>query len=104
MRWLYLFAGCWLLAVAGCASTDAVKNATPVATHLPVSVDFVLVETSSSLTNLVTEQQLLKSKLITGYATPLKDFKSVMVRPSGFEPPTFCSGGKTYQSLTDHGL
>ena len=66
MRWFYLFAGCWLLAVAGCASTDAVKNATPVATHAPVSVDFVLVETSSSLTNLAMAQQLLQSKLITG--------------------------------------
>ncbi len=66
MRWLYLFASCWLLAIAGCASSSVVKNATPVSTGAPVSLDFVLVETSSSLTNMESGERLLKDKLITG--------------------------------------
>ncbi len=66
MRWLYLFNSCWLLAIAGCASSGVIKNATPVSTSVPVSLDFVLVETSSSLTNMESGAQLLKDKLITG--------------------------------------
>ncbi|MEI9864443.1 MAG: hypothetical protein WDN00_07790 [Limisphaerales bacterium] len=66
MRWLYIVASCWLLAVAGCASSGVVKNATPVLTSAPVSLDFVLVETSGSTTNLEAAEQLLKDKLVIG--------------------------------------
>jgi hypothetical protein len=43
-----------------------VKNASPVSTSTPVPLDFVLVETSTSLDNLETEKQLLNDMIITG--------------------------------------
>jgi Domain of unknown function (DUF4410) len=56
-----------LLAVAGCASSSAlIKNASPISTDAPVSLDFVLVETSSSLTNLKSETKSLDDLIITG--------------------------------------
>jgi hypothetical protein len=66
MRWLYLFASCWLLAVAGCASSAVVKEASAVSTSAPVSLDFVWVVTSSALTDMATNDEMLNEKIITG--------------------------------------
>ena len=55
-----------LLVPAGCASSSGlVKNASPISTNKPVSLDFVLVETSSSLADLAGEERLLKDSIIT---------------------------------------
>jgi Domain of unknown function (DUF4410) len=43
-----------------------IKNATPISTNAPVSLDFVLVETSSSLSDLETERHLLNELIVTG--------------------------------------
>jgi hypothetical protein len=66
MRWLFLFAISWPLALAGCASSGVVKNASPVATMRPVSLDFILVGTSSALPDTQTDGRLLNDKLIAG--------------------------------------
>ena len=55
-----------LLTLVGCTSSGVVKNASPVSTSTPVPLDFVLVETSTSLDNLETEKQLLNDMIITG--------------------------------------
>ena len=55
-----------LLTFDGCASSGVVKNASPVSTSMPVSLDFVLVETSGSLDNLETDRRLLNDVIITG--------------------------------------
>src|SRR5277367_2313942 len=55
-----------LLNIFGCASAGAVKKASPVSTSTPVSLDFVLVETSSSLGDLEAEKRLLSDMIITG--------------------------------------
>ena len=56
----------FLLALVGCASSGAIKNASPLSTNRPVSLDFILVETSSSLNGLDAENFFLKDTLITG--------------------------------------
>ena len=58
---LLVFAG-----LCGCASSGVVKNATPILTSRPVSLDFVFVETSSSLKDLETETHLLNESIISG--------------------------------------
>ena len=56
-----------LLVLAGCASSSGlVKNASPIATNKPVSLDFVLVETSSSLSDLEGGKRLLNDSIIRG--------------------------------------
>jgi hypothetical protein len=55
-----------LLALAGCASSGVIRNATPLAATKPVSLDFVLVETSTSLGDLENEKRLLNNLVITG--------------------------------------
>jgi len=50
----------------GCASSGVVKNATPILTSKPVSLDFVFVQTSSSLNNLDPEKAVLNQSIITG--------------------------------------
>ena len=56
-----------LLVLAGCASSSGlVKNASPISTNKPVSLDFVLVETSSSLSDLEGGKRLLNDSIIRG--------------------------------------
>ena len=56
-----------LLFLAGCASSSGmVRNAGPIATNKPISFDFVLVEISSSLTDVADEKLLLNDSIITG--------------------------------------
>jgi hypothetical protein len=55
-----------LLTLAGCASSGAVRNASPISTNQPVSLDFIWVETSSSLGGSEGEQRSLKDSIITG--------------------------------------
>jgi hypothetical protein len=55
-----------LLNLAGCASSGAVRNASPILTSKPVSLDFVMVETSSSLGGLETEKSSLQDSIIIG--------------------------------------
>jgi hypothetical protein len=55
-----------LWTLAGCASSGAVTNASPTSTRQPVSLDFIWVETSSSLGGLEGEQRSLKNAIITG--------------------------------------
>jgi hypothetical protein len=60
MRWVHWSAGCLLvLALAGCAAPGVVTHAGPIATGIPVSLDFILLETSSSLNDAQAEQQSL---------------------------------------------
>jgi hypothetical protein len=63
MRWVYL--SCCLLFLVGCASSAVVKEVGPISTSTPVSLDFVLVETSSSLNDVGTNAQLLNDNIIT---------------------------------------
>jgi hypothetical protein len=55
-----------LLTLAGCASSGVIKNATPVATGTPVSIDFALIHTSTSLGGLETETNSLNDLVISG--------------------------------------
>ena len=56
-----------LLVLAGCASSSGlVKNASPISTNKPVSLDFVLVETSSLLSDLEDGKRLLNDSIIRG--------------------------------------
>jgi hypothetical protein len=59
----FLFA---LLIFSGCASpSGTVRNASPVLTGQPVSLDHIFVETSSSLAGLTAEKNLLNDSIIT---------------------------------------
>src|SRR5882757_1983164 len=49
-----------------CASSGMVKKASPIVTSMPVSLDFALVETSSSLGDVGSESQFLNQSIITG--------------------------------------
>jgi hypothetical protein len=55
-----------LLTLAGCASSGAVRNASPVATNQPVLFDYIWVETSSSPGGFESEKHSLKDSIITG--------------------------------------
>jgi Domain of unknown function (DUF4410) len=66
MRWTGLFTTCLLMILAGCSSSGVVMNATPVSTGRPVSLDFILVETSSSLPEAKVDEQSLNDKIIGG--------------------------------------
>jgi len=66
MRWICLFAGFLLITLAGCASSGVVKNASPISTGMPVSLDFILVETSSSVVDSEAERSLLNDQIVTG--------------------------------------
>jgi hypothetical protein len=55
-----------LLTLAGCASSGVTRNATPLSASKPVSLDFVLVETSSSRGDLENEKRLFNNLVITG--------------------------------------
>ena len=66
MRWLYLLSSCLLLTFVGCTSSGVVRSASPVSTSAPVSLDFILVETSSALDNSEADRQLLNEAIITG--------------------------------------
>lgn len=56
-----------VLIFAGCStSSGVVRRASPISTSKPVSLDFVLVETSSSLSDVESERRLLNSLIITG--------------------------------------
>jgi hypothetical protein len=56
-----------ILVFTGCASSSGVvTHAGPISTSKPVSLDFVLVETSSSLGDLENEKRLLNDQIITG--------------------------------------
>jgi hypothetical protein len=64
LRWVYL-TGCLLL-LAGCASSGVVKEVSPVSTATPVSLDFVLVQTSGATNDDPADAALLNDKIITG--------------------------------------
>jgi hypothetical protein len=53
-----------LLTLVGCASSGVVRNASPI--NKPVSLDFALVQTSSSLGGLEHEKRLLNDSIISG--------------------------------------
>jgi hypothetical protein len=56
-----------LLVLAGCASSSGlVKNASPISTNKPLALDFVLVETSSLLSDLEGGKRLLNDSIIRG--------------------------------------
>ena len=56
-----------LLLLAGCAlSSGVVRNASPIAANRPISFDFVLVETSSSVADVADEKGLLNDSIVTG--------------------------------------
>ncbi len=55
-----------LLTVVGCASTGLVKNASPITAGKPFELDYIYVETSSSMGGLEGEQKLLKDHIISG--------------------------------------
>jgi len=56
-----------LLTLVGCAtSSGTVKNASPVSLAKPLSLDFILVETSSSLGELKTEKRRVNDAIISG--------------------------------------
>jgi hypothetical protein len=55
-----------LLALAGCASSGAIRQATPITTGVRVSVDFALIQTSTALAGLETETNLLNDLVISG--------------------------------------
>jgi Domain of unknown function (DUF4410) len=55
-----------LIILVGCASSGVIKNASPVSTSTPVSHDFVVVETSSSLSDAETQRRLLNALIISG--------------------------------------
>jgi len=55
-----------LLALAGCASSGAIRQATPISTGVPVSVDFALIQTSTALTGLEAKTNLLNDLVISG--------------------------------------
>ncbi len=55
-----------LLTLTGCASNGLIKNATPVTTSTPVSIDFALIETSTALGGLENETHLLNDQVISG--------------------------------------
>jgi ABC-type phosphate transport system substrate-binding protein len=55
-----------LLTLAGCASSGAIRQATPISTGIPVSVDFALIQTSTALTGSETETRLLNDLVISG--------------------------------------
>jgi len=56
----------FLAGLCGCASSGMVKKASPIVTSMPVSLDFALVETSSSLSDVGSESQFLNQSIITG--------------------------------------
>lgn len=66
VRWIYLFAIFLLLTLAGCASSGAINNASPILTGAPVSLDFALIETSSSLDDAEADGRSLNDKIIIG--------------------------------------
>ena len=55
-----------LSTLAGCASSGGIQHASQIATGTPVSVDFALVETSSALGGLGTEEHLLETLIVSG--------------------------------------
>jgi hypothetical protein len=56
-----------LLNLTGCASSGgAVRNASPIPTSKPLSLDFIFVETSGSPGDVETERRLLNESIITG--------------------------------------
>ncbi len=55
-----------LLALTGCASSGVIRQASPISTSVPVSIDFALVETFSAITGLETETNLLNDLVISG--------------------------------------
>jgi hypothetical protein len=54
-----------LLVLTGCASSGLVQHASPIATGTPVSIDFALVETSSTIGGLEAEKNLLNELIIS---------------------------------------
>lgn len=55
-----------LLALVGCASSGGIQNAGPIVTDMPVSIDFALVETSSTIRDLDAEKHLLQESVASG--------------------------------------
>ncbi len=56
-----------LLTFAGCASSGGVvRNASPISAGQPVSLDFIFVQTSSSLSDLESEKSRLNDLIVTG--------------------------------------
>ena len=64
MRWIYLFSSCCLLFLVGCASSGVVRETSRIATGTPVSLDFALVETSTSFNDSKTNGQLLNNEIV----------------------------------------
>jgi len=54
-----------LLVLTGCASSGWVQHASPVAAGTPVSIDFALVETSSTVEGLEAEKHLLMELIVS---------------------------------------
>jgi hypothetical protein len=54
-----------LLILTGCASSGLVQHASPIATRTPVSIDFALVETSSTIGGLEAEKNLLNELIVS---------------------------------------
>jgi len=55
-----------LLAFAGCASSGAIRQVSPISARAPVSVDFALVETTTAIAGLEPETRLLNDLVISG--------------------------------------
>jgi hypothetical protein len=55
-----------LLALAGCVSSGTIKHTSPISTSVPVSVDFALIQTSTSLGGLETETHQFNDLVISG--------------------------------------
>jgi hypothetical protein len=53
------------LALAGCVSSGVIQRASPVAVSTPVSIDFALVEISSTIDDLETEKHLLNEFIVS---------------------------------------
>jgi hypothetical protein len=59
-------AACLLVSLIGCASSGAVTNISAASTGLPISRDFVIVETSSALSDVEPQKSLLNALVISG--------------------------------------
>ena len=79
-----------LLILAGCAApSGTVRNASPVLTGQPVSLDHIFVESTSSLAGLAAEKNLLNDSIVTN----LKETELFMT-----------VGGKKADAISDNGI
>jgi hypothetical protein len=55
-----------LLNLVGCVSSGVTRNASPITVRKPFALDFIYVETSSSLADLEAEKRMLNDRIISG--------------------------------------